>query len=76
MQRLFIFCCVCLLAGCSHHRQPVDLAKKERLVSELISSAPQCSIYKDKLKSPTNKDDDVDDIFHEALKAHCVYKDV
>jgi len=74
-QFIFILLCICLLEGC-HHYHPLNIAKKERLVSELVSSEPQCSVYKNKLKSPSIKDDDVDAIFHEALKAQCIYKDV
>ena len=74
-QFIFVFLCVCFLEGCSHYH-PLDIDKKERLVSELVSSEPQCSVYKNKLKSPSIKDDDVDAIFHEAIKAKCIYKDV
>ena len=72
---IFVLLCICLLEGC-HHYHPLDIAKKERLVSELVSSEPQCSVYKFRLKSPSIKDDDVDVIFREALKAECINKDV
>lgn len=75
-QFIFVLLYICLLEGCSHHYHPLDIVKKERLVSELVSSEPQCSVYKNKLKSPSIKDDDVDAIFHEAIKAQCIYKDV
>jgi hypothetical protein len=77
MRKQFIFALLffCLLEGCSHYHS-LDIVKKERLVSELVSSEPKCSVYKNKLKSPSIKDDDVDTIFHEALKAQCIYKDV
>lgn len=78
MQKKFIFFLGLLwfLGGCSHHYHALDPAKKEKLVSELVTSNPQCNVYKDKLKSPTIEDDDVDAIFHEAMKAHCINKDV
>lgn len=65
-----------VLMGCSHHYHPMEQSKKERLVSELIASGPECAAYKDKLASPLTDDDGVDLIFHEALKAHCIKKDV
>jgi len=67
---------IALLAGCSHHYHPLDASKKERLVSELITTSPQCKAFKDKLSDPKIEDDDVDKIFHDALDAHCVNKDV
>jgi hypothetical protein len=76
MRRFFILAAgLSLLCGCSHHRQ-LELSKKERLVSELISSAPECAGFKTKLTNPSTDDDAVDTIFHEALTAHCVQKDV
>ena len=74
-QFIFALVCVCFLEGC-HQYHPLNIAQKKKLVSELISSEPQCNVYKNKLKSPSIKDDDVDAIFHEALKAQCIYKDV
>ncbi len=78
MHKNLIFALILLsfLGGCSRHYHPLDPAKKEKLVSELISSNPQCSAYKQKLKSPKIEDDDVDTIYHEAMKAHCINKDV
>jgi hypothetical protein len=66
---------VIALTACSHHRKPLEAAKKERLVSELVSTAPQCKAFKDKLSQPL-EDDDVDKVFHDALDAHCIHKDV
>lgn len=64
------------LGGCSHHYHALDTAKKQKLVSEVVAAAPQCRIYKEKLNSPTIEDDDVDAIYHEAMAAHCINKDI
>lgn len=78
MHKYFVLALISLsiIGGCSRHYDALDPAKKKKLVSELISSNPQCGIYKEKLKFPTIEDDDVDAIYHEALKAHCINKDV
>lgn len=78
MARTFVllFCCIAVLGGCSRHHKNLEISKKERLVSELISSSAQCVVYKDQLKSTTLKDDDVDDIYHAAMRAHCINRDV
>lgn len=77
MYKLLIpLCALIFLAGCSHHYHPLDASKKERLVSELVTSTPQCRAFKEKLASPKIDDDAVDRIFHEALDAHCIEKDV
>lgn len=73
---LFTLIAIALLAGCSHHYHPLDAAKKERLVSELVTSSPQCRAFKDQLADPKIDDDAVDRIFHDALAAHCINKDV
>jgi hypothetical protein len=64
-----------MLPGCHHHGH-LDTAKKERLVSELVSTAPQCNAYLEMLRNPDIEDDDVDDIYHKAMSAHCLKKDV
>ena len=65
-----------LLSGCSHHYAPLEPEKKEKLVSELVATSPQCGVYREKLKSPFLDDDGVDAIYHAAMKAHCIKKDV
>jgi hypothetical protein len=75
MRFMLLLAAVLMLGGCSHHRQ-LALGKKERLVSELITSAPECATFKTQLIAPTTNDDQVDVIFHQALTAHCIKKDV
>jgi hypothetical protein len=77
MQKLLFALAVCsLLLGCSRHYHPLELSKKQKLVSELIATSSECRAYRDKLAVPLDDDNDVDKIFHEALRAHCVKKDV
>lgn len=77
MYRLLVaLTAIALLGGCSHHHKPLEIGKKKKLVSELIASASACDPFRDKLASPAIDDDAVDDVFHEALHAHCVKKDI
>ena len=77
MQKLlFIALIIFTLSGCSHHYHALNASKKVKLVSELVSRDPQCNIYREKLNSPTLQDDDIDTVFNDAMKAHCINKDV
>jgi hypothetical protein len=67
---------VLLMQGCSHGYHPLALSKKTKSVSELIDDAKECKVFKDELASPQINDDKVDLIFDQALRAHCVKKDV
>jgi hypothetical protein len=73
---LIILLIVLASTGCSKHYHPLDANKKARLVSELVTDSPQCDALKQQLLSPTVDDDAIDDIFHAAMKAHCIKKDV
>lgn len=65
-----------LLCGCSRHFHPLEAGTKARLVSELISDAPQCSAFKARLAVPAIDDDGIDDVYHAATQSHCIKKDV
>ncbi len=65
-----------IVSGCSKTHHPLMSAKKAKMVSELIIGSEKCDSFKKKLSSPTLEDDDIDDIYHEAVKAQCVFKDV
>ena len=64
------------LSACSRHHTPLDIGKKQRLVSELIRDVPECQPYLDRLAKEKLDDDKVDDLFHEAMRAHCIRSDV
>jgi hypothetical protein len=77
MQKILIAVITILaLCGCSRHYHPLAVNKKARLVSELISEAPQCSVFLDRLASPAMDDDGVDAVYHDATAMHCIKKDI
>lgn len=77
MRYVFPFLLAALALGaCSRHHTPLDIGKKQRLVSELIRDVPECQPYLDRLTKEKLDDDKVDDVFHEAIRAHCIRSDV
>lgn len=76
MKILILFVSVMLITACHRHYQPLNAAKKAKLVSELIIATPQCTYLKKRLLSPTMNDDEIDHVYHDALKAQCMNKDV
>lgn len=64
------------LGACSRHHMPLDISKKQRLVLELIRDVPECQPYRDHFTNEKLDDDKVDDVFHEAMRSHCIKSDV
>lgn len=65
-----------LLAACSRHYHPLDAGKKAPLVAETVSNSQICSAYKKRFQSPALDDDSIDDLYHAAMKAHCLNRDI
>jgi hypothetical protein len=63
---LLLLAALLALTGCSRHYHPLAASKKARLVSELLSKAPQCDGFRQRLLSPNVEDDRIDDIYHAA----------
>jgi hypothetical protein len=77
MQKLFIAAlALLLLNSCSKHYHPLIASKKARLVAEIISDAPRCNSFKNRLASPSMDDDAIDAVYHDATKAQCINKDI
>lgn len=67
---------VLLFSACSRPDDPLAAGTKARLVTELIIDKSGCSAFKNRLTSPSISDDAVEGIYHDAMKAHCVNKDI
>lgn len=77
MQKLIIVvCALVFLGGCSRHYHPLMASKKASLVAELVSDAPRCSAFKNRLLSPLMDDDAIDEVYHDATKAKCINEDI
>lgn len=77
MQKLIIIIfALFLLGGCSRHYHPLMASKKARLVAELINEVPRCGSFKIRLASPAMDDDAIDEVYHDATKAKCIYEDI
>lgn len=64
------------VSGCSRHYHPLESAKKAKLVAETISNSSKCSEIKNRLTSKGVDDDEIDDLFHEAMRAQCINRDI
>ncbi len=73
---LLILAALLALSACSRHYHPLAASKKARLVSELVSKAPQCDGFRQQLLTPGVEDDAIDAIYRAAARAHCINKDV
>lgn len=77
MQKLIIAILALLLCGgCSRHYHPLMASKKAQLVAEIINNAPKCTSFKNRLASASMDDDAIDEVYHDALKAQCLNKDI
>lgn len=77
MHKLLIASIVCLIfTGCSQGDQPLDLNKKTLAAAESIRPSSECEIYKQKLSADLESSDAFNQIFNDALKAHCIKNDI
>ena len=78
MLKLIIFpiLLIVLFSGCSQYTPQITDSDKAKLVSEQIINNAQCAAFTKNLKSPNLDSDAIDQIYHNATKAHCVYKDI
>lgn len=76
LKLISIFLIIFLSTACSEQDHPLTASKKAKLVNELIIDNARCSIFKNRLVSPSLQSDEIDDVYHDALKARCVNKDI
>lgn len=65
-----------LFGGCSKQYHPLTASKKARLVTELVIDGVSCRAFKARLGSPSIDDHAIEKIYGDAMKAHCINKDV
>lgn len=65
-----------VFGGCSKHTQPMTANEKSRLISEQIIDNKQCNHFKNDLHSTSVSNVEIDKIYDEATKAHCINKDI
>ena len=67
---------IVIFSGCSQYTPQITNSDKAKLVSEQIINNAQCVPFINSLQSPTLDSDAIDQIYHNATKAHCVNKDI
>ena len=67
---------IVIFSGCSQYSPQITNSDKAKLVSEQIINNAQCVAFINNLKPPVLESDAIDQIYHNATKAHCVNKDI
>jgi hypothetical protein len=67
---------ILLFGGCSKPDHSLTASKKARLVTELIINDSRCNSFKNRLVLPSIDDDAIYEIYHDAMKALCINKDI
>jgi len=62
--------------ACSHQTQAMTASEKSTLISEQILENKQCSHFKNDLHSALVTNVEIDKIYSDATKAHCINKDI
>lgn len=63
-------------SGCSNQTQQMTTIEKSKLVSEQILDNKQCNHFKNDLHSTSVSNVEIDKIYDDATKAHCINKDI
>jgi hypothetical protein len=63
-------------SGCSNQTQQITAIEKSKLVSEQILDNKQCNHFKNDLHSTSVSNVEIDKIYDDATKAHCINKDI
>ena len=67
---------ILLFSGCSKYTPEVTANDKAKLISEEIIDNVRCSAFKNSFNSPSINYDEIDKIYNEATKAHCIHEDI
>lgn len=62
--------------GCSNQTHQVTAIEKSKLISEQILDNKQCGHFKNDLHSASVSSVEIDKIYDDATKAHCINKDI
>jgi len=63
-------------SGCSKNNQDLADSNKANLMKELIIKNAQCELFEARLSKPLLKNDELENIYNDAMKARCIKKDV
>ncbi len=63
-------------SGCSNQTQQMTAIEKSKLVSEQILDNKQCNHFKNDLHSTSVSNVEIDKVYDDATKAHCINKDI
>ena len=67
---------ISLISSCTQQDDPITMSKKAKLTRELIIENTGCSVFSNKLSAQNLDDAAIQKIYHDAMKAHCIYKDI
>ncbi|ADI28842.1 hypothetical protein [Methylotenera versatilis] len=67
---------ICLMAACSEHQDSITINEKAKLTKELIIDSSICEAFSRKLLTPALDAIAIEKIYHEAMTAKCIQKDV
>jgi hypothetical protein len=67
---------ICLMVACSEHQDPVTMNEKAKLTKELIMNSSRCEAFSRKLLTPALDATAIEKIYHEAMTAKCIQKDI
>jgi hypothetical protein len=67
---------ICLMVACSEHQDSITINEKAKLTKELIIDSSRCEAFSRKLLTPALDAIAIEKIYHEAMTAKCIQKDV
>lgn len=67
---------ICIMNACSKHQDPITMNEKAKLTKELIIDNARCKAFSSQLLTKDLDATGIDKIYHEAMKAKCIQKDV
>ncbi len=67
---------ICFMVACSKHQDPITMNEKAKLTKELIIDNSRCKAFSAKLLTPALDAAAIEKIYHEAMTAKCIQKDV
>jgi len=65
-----------IFVGCSKYDHPLAVGKKAKLIAEQIIDNSRCNSFRNRLTLPAIDDEAIDAIYHDAMNASCISKDI
>ena len=70
------FTLICLMNACSKHQDPIAMNEKAKLTKELIIDNARCRAFSSQLLTTDLGATAIEKIYHDAMTAKCIQKDV